>query len=114
MLPGPFADLTASTVNPKNAKPSPMISKTCYDNVMKNAERLNSAIIYDRDFSYVSHKVRTEYEDGTAYAAMLHHTELLRLQDPRAIIPSPNQWQSGRETSASAHACCCWYSRRQC
>lgn len=31
-----------------------MISKQTYDIIMENAEALNSAIIYDRDFSYVS------------------------------------------------------------
>ncbi|KAK9894614.1 putative ribonucleotide-diphosphate reductase large chain [Cystobasidium minutum MCA 4210] len=39
-------------VNPKNGKKSPMISDSCYEAVMANEERLNSAIIYDRDFSY--------------------------------------------------------------
>jgi ribonucleoside-diphosphate reductase subunit M1 len=39
-------------VNPKNNKPSPMISKETYDTVMANAEKLDSAIIYDRDFNY--------------------------------------------------------------
>ncbi|KAK7681598.1 ribonucleoside reductase large subunit Cdc22 [Cerrena zonata] len=41
-----------SYVNPKNGKPSGMISKEIYDIVMANAEVLDSAIIYDRDFSY--------------------------------------------------------------
>ncbi|KAF9203697.1 Ribonucleoside-diphosphate reductase large subunit [Haplosporangium sp. Z 27] len=39
-------------VNPKNLKPSPMISDETYATVMKHADRLNSAIIYDRDFSF--------------------------------------------------------------
>src|SRR5215472_10347038 len=39
-------------VNPKNNEPSPMISKTTYDTVMKYADELNSAIVYDRDFNY--------------------------------------------------------------
>jgi ribonucleoside-diphosphate reductase subunit M1 len=39
-------------VNPKNNKPSPMISKEIYEIVMANAEKLDSAIIYDRDFNY--------------------------------------------------------------
>jgi ribonucleoside-diphosphate reductase subunit M1 len=39
-------------VNPKNNKPSPMISKATYDTVMKYADELNSAIVYDRDFNY--------------------------------------------------------------
>ncbi|TPX43749.1 ribonucleoside-diphosphate reductase [Synchytrium endobioticum] len=39
-------------VNPKNSKPSPMISKETYEAVMENSAALDSAIIYDRDFSY--------------------------------------------------------------
>lgn len=39
-------------INPKNNKHSPMISKETFDIILKNADRLNSAIIYDRDFSY--------------------------------------------------------------
>jgi len=30
-----------------------MISKETYEVVMANAEKLNSSVIYDRDFSYV-------------------------------------------------------------
>lgn len=39
-------------VNPRNKKPSPMLSKETYDIIMANADRLNSAIIYDRDYNY--------------------------------------------------------------
>lgn len=39
-------------VNPKNDLPSPLISKETYDIIMTNADRLDSAIIYDRDFQY--------------------------------------------------------------
>ncbi|GAA5963128.1 hypothetical protein JCM3765_003617 [Sporobolomyces pararoseus] len=39
-------------INPKNGRPSSMISKETYEVVMNNAEKLNSAVIYDRDFSY--------------------------------------------------------------
>jgi ribonucleoside-diphosphate reductase subunit M1 len=39
-------------VNPKNNKPSPMISKETYETVMAHAEELDSAIIYDKDFNY--------------------------------------------------------------
>jgi ribonucleoside-diphosphate reductase subunit M1 len=39
-------------VNPKNNKPAPMISKEIHEIVMKHAEELNSAIVYDRDFNY--------------------------------------------------------------
>uniref|UniRef100_A0A4W4EK96 Ribonucleoside-diphosphate reductase n=1 Tax=Electrophorus electricus TaxID=8005 RepID=A0A4W4EK96_ELEEL len=39
-------------VNPLNKWHSPMISKETLDVVLENKDRLNSAIIYDRDFSY--------------------------------------------------------------
>ncbi|KAI0242244.1 ribonucleotide-diphosphate reductase subunit rnr1 [Massospora cicadina] len=39
-------------VNPKNNRPSPMISEATYKIIMANADVLNSAIIYDRDFDY--------------------------------------------------------------
>ncbi|RAL16492.1 ribonucleotide-diphosphate reductase subunit RNR1 [Aspergillus homomorphus CBS 101889] len=39
-------------VNPKNNNPAPMISKETYELVMKHADELNSAIVYDRDFNY--------------------------------------------------------------
>lgn len=39
-------------INPKTGKHSPMISEETYNIIMKNADRLNSAIIYDRDYSY--------------------------------------------------------------
>ncbi|KAK2834945.1 ribonucleotide-diphosphate reductase subunit rnr1 [Arthroderma sp. PD_2] len=39
-------------VNPKNGRPAPMISEKTREIVMKHAEELNSAIVYDRDFNY--------------------------------------------------------------
>lgn len=41
-------------VNPKNNKHSPMISGETYEAIMNNAGQLDSAIIYERDFHYVS------------------------------------------------------------
>ncbi|CAO3618587.1 unnamed protein product [Cunninghamella echinulata] len=41
-----------SYVNPKTGKSASMISEHIYQIVQKNADRLNSAIIYDRDFGY--------------------------------------------------------------
>ncbi|THH30034.1 hypothetical protein EUX98_g4141 [Antrodiella citrinella] len=41
-----------SYVNPKNGRPSGMISQDTYDVVMANSDLLDSAIIYERDFSY--------------------------------------------------------------
>ncbi|EME84990.1 uncharacterized protein MYCFIDRAFT_214917 [Pseudocercospora fijiensis CIRAD86] len=39
-------------VNPKTRKAAPMISDYTYNVVMKHADELNSAIVYDRDFNY--------------------------------------------------------------
>ena len=39
-------------VNPKNGRPAAMISKEIYEIVRDNAEALDSAIIYNRDFNY--------------------------------------------------------------
>ncbi|KAF3916969.1 hypothetical protein AA313_de0207733 [Arthrobotrys entomopaga] len=39
-------------VNPRNKRPSPMISKSMYETVMRHADELNSAIVYDKDFNY--------------------------------------------------------------
>lgn len=39
-------------VNPKNNRASPMISEATFNSVMKNADLLDSAVIYDRDFHY--------------------------------------------------------------
>ncbi|OBS74660.1 hypothetical protein A6R68_14814 [Neotoma lepida] len=39
-------------INPHNGRHSPMVASSTLDIVMANKDRLNSAIIYDRDFSY--------------------------------------------------------------
>lgn len=39
-------------INPFTKKKAPMISDYHYDIIMKNKERLDSAIVYDRDFKY--------------------------------------------------------------
>jgi len=39
-------------INPKTNKPAPMISEMTYNTIMKHADKLNSVIIYDRDFNY--------------------------------------------------------------
>ncbi|KAF5304535.1 hypothetical protein FQA39_LY09586 [Lamprigera yunnana] len=50
-----FSDVISNLyhmVNEKTQTPTPVISEECYDIVMKNADRLNSVIIYDRDFGF--------------------------------------------------------------
>lgn len=39
-------------INKNNGIKTPMISDFHHGIIMKNADRLNSSIIYDRDFSY--------------------------------------------------------------
>lgn len=39
-------------INPKTGKPAPMVSEETYRTVMAHKETLDSAIIYNRDFSY--------------------------------------------------------------
>lgn len=39
-------------VNEKTKRPTPMIAEKHFKIIMDNADRLNSCIIYDRDFSY--------------------------------------------------------------
>lgn len=46
-------------VNPKNGKHSPLISKETYDLIMENADRIDSEIIYDRDYQYNYFGVKT-------------------------------------------------------
>ena len=39
-------------INPKTSLHSPMISAEHHKIIMDNADKLNSAIVYDRDFNY--------------------------------------------------------------
>ncbi len=57
----PRPDLTICSicaVNPKNGRPSGMIAKETYEIIKANAAVLDSAVIYDRDFAYVSSPVQ--------------------------------------------------------
>jgi ribonucleoside-diphosphate reductase subunit M1 len=65
-----------SYINPKNGKSQPMISQSVYDIVMNNADELNSAIVYDRDFNYQFFGFKT-----------LERSYLLRINDKVAERP---------------------------
>ena len=39
-------------MNPKNKEPAPLIAPDVFQVIMDNAERLDSEIVYDRDFDY--------------------------------------------------------------
>ena len=48
-----FSEVVKDLYNMKShGRPTPMISEKHYQIIMANADRLNSAIVYDRDFSY--------------------------------------------------------------
>ena len=48
-----FSEVVTDLYNMKTyGLPTPMISERHYNIIMANADRLNSAIVYDRDFSY--------------------------------------------------------------
>ena len=41
-----------ANVHPKTKEPAPLVSEAFYNTVMKHAEKLDSAIVYSRDFEY--------------------------------------------------------------
>ncbi|KAJ6646966.1 Ribonucleoside-diphosphate reductase large subunit [Pseudolycoriella hygida] len=58
----PFSDVIDDLYNMENAivkRKTPMISDYHHEIIMKNADRLNSAIIHDRDFSYSYFGIKT-------------------------------------------------------
>jgi len=46
-------------INPKTGKHGPLISKEVYEIVKANGERINSAIVYDRDYNYDYFGIKT-------------------------------------------------------
>ncbi|XP_046914056.2 ribonucleoside-diphosphate reductase large subunit-like [Dermatophagoides farinae] len=50
-----------TTINEHTGQPTPIISKEIYEIIMANSERINSAIIYDRDFNYNYFGFKTLY-----------------------------------------------------
>ena len=63
-------------VNPLDKKHMPMVNEGFYNDVMKNKDRLDSAIIYDRDFSFTYFGLKT-----------LEKAYLLRIKDKVAERP---------------------------
>ena len=45
-------EILHSHVHPKTKQPSPLVSDELYKIVMNNKEKISSAIVYDRDYSY--------------------------------------------------------------
>jgi len=83
-----------NTVNPKNGRKSPMISPETYEAVMENEDALNSAVLYDRDFTYVrGDRIDPAIKYFRADTLQLCETELLWIQDAREILPSAHRWQ---------------------
>lgn len=70
-------------INPKTGKHSPMISKELMDIINDNADQLNSAIIYDRDYSY----------NYFGFKVLILVRFLLRLMNPcyNILMPLPHR-----------------------
>ncbi|CAI5446398.1 unnamed protein product [Caenorhabditis angaria] len=64
--------------HPLTGQHSPMISQETYNTIMKNADKLNSAIVYDRDYSYTFFGFKT-----------LERSYLLKIDDQ--IVERPQQ-----------------------
>lgn len=56
-------------INPKTGKPAPLLSDKTYGIIKKNADRLNSAVVYDRDFNFAYFGFKTLER---AYLLRLH------------------------------------------
>jgi hypothetical protein len=70
-------------VNPKNGRPAGMISKEIYDVVCENAELLDSAIIYNRDFNYNLSVPALV----SPCCQLIKNPDQFWIQDPRAFLP---------------------------
>lgn len=57
-----FSDVVSDLynyINPKTGKHGPLIAKDVYDIIMENKARINSAIVYDRDYNYDYFGIKT-------------------------------------------------------
>lgn len=113
-------------INEATSKSTPMISDYHHAIIMKHADRLNSAIIYDRDFSYnyfgfkvvfpqFSHSIYCTTTAEFKKAISLISNDIpehffFLLLDIRKILFVENQWKSSRETTAHVDESSCWYS----
>ena len=78
---------------------------------MQNAERLDSEIIYNRDFDYDYFGFKVRGGDGKVcmireWLASLTGQNLGWCADPGEVIPAAHKWHGGGKASAHAHACC--------
>jgi len=57
-----FSDVVSDLynyMNPKTGKHGPLIAKDIYDIIMENKDKINSAIVYDRDYNYDYFGIKT-------------------------------------------------------
>jgi hypothetical protein len=97
-----------SYVNPKNNKPSPMISKETYEIIMAHAEELDSAIIYDKDFNYNYFGFKTMEVPTPHLTLFFKH-----LANWAALVLAPHQRQSGGTSATHDYACRSRYPRQR-
>jgi hypothetical protein len=84
---------------------------------MQNAERLDSEIIYNRDFDYDYFGFKVRYE-GPAVALDCLSLDALALMsapwwcaDSGKVLPAAHKWHSSGEAPAHAHARSNWYTQ---
>ena len=70
-------------VNPRTGKKAPLLSDEVFKVIQDNAEKLDSSLIYNRDFGY----------------------DFFGFKNPRTLLPSKIKWCDSRTPSAHAYAC---------
>ena len=92
--------------NSQTGEPAPLVSTEFFDFVMGNAEQLDSAIIYDRDFDYDYFGFKVRHTAGSSCLASADgvlefhcvpckpsDTPHCYPPDPGALLPAEGQWQ---------------------
>ena len=82
-------------VHPKTKQPAPLVSKELYEIVMENKERLNSAMIYDRDYNY------DYFGFKTLERAYLMSCEKVVVERPQHMIMRVSLGIHGRDLNAA-------------
>ena len=97
--------------NKQTGKVTPMISDYHHGIIMKHADRLNSAIIYDRDFSYNYFGFKVCIFNF--FYGEIDYNSNWPSVDPWEIILIENWWKTCWTSSTHFDESCCWHSWRR-
>ena len=92
-------------VNPRTGKPAPLLSEETWKAIETNKDRLNSSIIYDRDFNFQYFGFKARRCDRSRAAHVL--------ADAGALVPAEAERRGARAPAAHVHARGDWYPRQQ-